>query len=48
MRRLEAGGDPYDLSNLQTLCRDCHHEKTARENIADPVRLAGRDYLGEI
>ncbi|MEZ3117918.1 HNH endonuclease signature motif containing protein [Halobaculum sp. MBLA0147] len=26
------GGHPYDPGNLQTLCSECHSEKTAREN----------------
>lgn len=29
---LDEGGDPYDKSNLQPLCRQCHREKTAEEN----------------
>ena len=29
---LHRGGDAWDFSNLQTLCRDCHIKKTAREN----------------
>ena len=32
VRRLEAGGDLYDLSNLQTLCKNCHFIKTGAEN----------------
>ncbi len=28
----EPGQDPYDVNGLQTLCRACHIEKTAREN----------------
>ena len=28
----EAGQDPFDPTGLQTLCRDCHIAKTAREN----------------
>lgn len=30
--RLEDGGHPFDSSNLQTLCKNCHREKTAEEN----------------
>lgn len=26
------GGHPFDPANLQTLCSDCHEDKTAREN----------------
>ena len=32
IRRLKAGGDPFALSNLRTLCRSCHIAKTAKEN----------------
>ena len=28
----EPGQDPYDMTNLQTLCRSCHIEKTRAEN----------------
>lgn len=30
--RIADGGHPFDESNLQTLCANCHGEKTAREN----------------
>ncbi len=26
------GTDPYDIANLQALCRSCHLEKTRQEN----------------
>ena len=29
---LQLGGDPWDMENLQTLCRSCHIRKTAGEN----------------
>ena len=29
---LDQGGDPWDLENLQTLCRACHIAKTREEN----------------
>ena len=29
---LQRGGDPFDMDNLQTLCRGCHIAKTRREN----------------
>ena len=36
VRPIKGGGDhgidPYDETNLQTLCRACHIEKTALEN----------------
>lgn len=25
---LSQGGDPYDIDNLQSLCRRCHNDKT--------------------
>ena len=43
------GGDPYELDNLQTLCRTCHIAKTARENErVDPERDAWRVLITEI
>ena len=32
VRALQAGGEPWALDNLQTLCRGCHVSKTAAEN----------------
>ena len=32
VKPLDAGGDLYDLDNLQSLCRGCHILKTAQEN----------------
>ena len=29
------GGEVYDLENLQTLCRACHLEKSALENVEE-------------
>ena len=34
---LDKGGDPWDLANLQALCRDCHIKKTRRENRRTPT-----------
>lgn len=34
VQALEDGGDPWAPDNLQTLCRQCHIRKTARENRA--------------
>ena len=28
---LATGGDPWDSSNLQSLCQDCHNRKTAAD-----------------
>jgi 5-methylcytosine-specific restriction endonuclease McrA len=33
IKPLDQGGDPYSESNMQGLCREHHHAKTARENI---------------
>lgn len=35
IERVADGGHPFDESNLQTLCRHCHTEKTAEENTSD-------------
>ena len=32
IERIADGGHPFDESNLRTLCKDCHHAKTAEEN----------------
>ena len=48
--RLEDGGDPYELGNLQTLCRACHIAKTAAENTKHETPGADdwRDYVREL
>jgi len=46
IKPLEAGGDPFDPSNLQSLCKRCHVLKSAEENrqrMANMPDLAGRD-----
>lgn len=36
---LHKGGAPWDVTNLQTLCRDCHRAKSANEHpYRDPAR----------
>ena len=46
---LDRGGDPYELDNLQTLCRGCHIAKTRTENTRpDPEREAWRALVAEI
>jgi len=36
---LREGGDPWDMTNLQALCRRCHAAKSAREaSKPDPAR----------
>ena len=34
---LDRGGDPWDMANLQSLCRSCHVDKTAGENRREPT-----------
>ena len=49
IRPLKRGGDPWAESNLQTLCRDCHIEKTRKENQRDdPARDAWRALVSEM
>ena len=31
IKRLKEGGEPFDLENLQTLCKSCHAKKRAKE-----------------
>ena len=46
----EPGQDPYDVNGLQTLCRACHFEKTARENRHQltPAEAAWRELVAEM
>ena len=37
IKRLEDGGAVYDETNLQTLCRDCHFEKSQEERRGKPT-----------
>ena len=40
--------DPFDLDNLQTLCRSCHINKTGIENSRpNPARDAWKDFMDE-
>ena len=49
VRPLSRGGSPYDLANLQCLCRSCHIEKTRIENEQpDPAREAWRKLVAEL
>ena len=49
VRPLHRGGDPYELANLQALCRGCHISKTRGENRKpDPERDAWRRLVAEI
>ena len=44
---VEPGQDPYDVDGLQSLCRSCHIEKTATENMM-PERREWRDFVKEL
>ena len=46
----EPGQDPYDPNGLQSLCRECHIEKTRRENRRPltPAELAWRELVAEL
>ena len=46
----EPGQDPYDPKGLQSLCRRCHIEKTARENRRPltPAEAAWRGLVNEM
>ena len=49
IRPIDRGGMPWDLSNLQTLCRACHVRKTAMENEHhNPDRDAWRELVREL
>ena len=46
---LRDGGAPWDMANLQSLCRSCHIDKTAGENRRDdPERDAWRAFVSEL
>ena len=44
---LRAGGDPYDVDGVTTLCRSCHISHHRRDDMA-PDRAAWLDYLSEL
>ena len=50
IKPISAGGAMYDLSNLQSLCRGCHIEKTRIENrgVEHPEKLAWREYMAGV
>lgn len=43
IRPLTDGVDPFDMDNLQTLCRGCHVEKSREERRAAFGDVPGRD-----
>ena len=47
---IDKGGAPWDIANLQTLCRGCHIEKTAVENRREqtPAEVAWRALVREL
>ena len=47
---LQRGGDPYEPSNLQSLCRGCHIEKSRADggHVPDPEREAWRALVAEL
>ena len=47
---LERGGEPWELGNLQVLCRGCHLAKTAKENRREltPAELRWQRLVGEL
>ena len=46
----EPGQDPYDVNGLQALCRNCHIQKTRRENRRPltPAEQAWRELVAEL
>ena len=46
----EPGQDVYDVNGLQSLCRECHIEKTRRENRRPltTAELAWRELVAEL
>ena len=44
IRSVQAGGDPWNPGNLQTLCRSCHAEKTTIENGGRPEGRERREW----
>ena len=46
----EPGQDPFNPNGLQTLCRECHIEKTRRENRREltPAEKAWRELVNEM
>ena len=48
--RVQSGGEPWDMGNLQSLCRPDHFAKTRLENKPDPFpgRQAWADKIKEL
>ena len=47
VRRLEDGGDPYDLTNVIALCRNCHIEHH-RPDTMTPGRAEWLEFVNEL
>ena len=47
VKRLEDGGDPYDLDNIESRCRDCHISEH-RTDLMTPGRAAWREFVDEL
>ena len=47
---LKRGGQPWELGNVQSLCRSCHFSKTGRENSngPTPMRDAWRAFVDDL
>ena len=50
VRPLQWGGAPYELANLQALCRKCHLLKTAQQNrrVLNPAEKRWRSLVAEL
>ncbi|WP_206424409.1 HNH endonuclease [Halorubrum sp. CSM-61] len=46
IERVADGGHPFDETNLQTLCKYCHRDKTAAENRTNEPAVEERPELG--
>ena len=45
---LRDGADPYDLSGIVTLCRECHIERHRNDRAHNPEREAWGAYVAEL
>ena len=47
VKPLFQGGEPFELGNLSSQCRDCHKKKSTQENGGGPgpERMAWKAYL---
>ena len=47
VKRLEDGGDPWDLNNILSYCRGCHIDHHKPDNML-PGRRPWRDFVEEL